>query len=114
MRTCALKSASISEIVPETCVPTLMVFCGLSVPLAVTVCDSEPVCTGTVVYVTAAARERTAMTETTIAAITATAATTNHQRGRRRAVSNLTVETRPLVAGRSKVCMAVPATARRS
>ena len=35
--TCELKSASSSEIVPDTCVPTLIVFCGLSVPLAVTV-----------------------------------------------------------------------------
>ncbi len=48
LRTCELKSASISAIVPETCVPMLIVFCGLSVPLAVTVCASEPVCTGTV------------------------------------------------------------------
>jgi len=43
-----LKSASISEIIPETWVPTLIVFCGLSVPLAVTVCASAPLWTGTV------------------------------------------------------------------
>ncbi len=79
-------------------------------PLAVTVCASVPWVTGTVVKVTAAARERTTISDATIAATTSAASAANHHRERRRGGVRMTDETWPLVDGRSRTCMAVLAT----
>src|ERR1700722_10497292 len=92
--------------VPESCVPTAIVFCGLTVPVAVTDCTSVWFATGTVVNVTAADdRARTSTIADATIATARTAATTAIQRRRLDFAGNANVSivaVWPFVAGGRK------------